>query len=52
MSWILRFNHWLSGWPDKSLTVLLIILAAIGVVVAFWGPPALKAGLAAYWLLP
>ena len=52
MSWISRLNKILAGWPDAALTWLLAGLSVFGLIVAFFGKPALKAFVAAYWLFP
>lgn len=52
MSWILRLNTLLRGAPDTLLTWLLIGLAVVALLVAFYGKPVLKAAVAAWMLLP
>lgn len=47
-----RLERWLQGWPESSLTVLLLLLAAVIVWVALTGRPLIKAAVAAWVLFP
>ena len=47
-----QMNHWLEGKPDQTLSWMLVGLAILGVGLAVWAPPAVKAFVLAYWLLP
>ena len=42
----------LEGLPDQALTVILLLLAAFAVFVAFYGRPVFKAALAAWFIAP
>lgn len=52
MSWLLKIDKALAGAPDQILTALLLGLAAVSLIVAFVGKPALKAAVAAWFLFP
>lgn len=47
-----RLEGWLQGWPESSLTILLLLLAAVIVLVALRGRPLLKAAVAAWVVFP
>jgi uncharacterized membrane protein HdeD (DUF308 family) len=47
-----RLNQWLKGQPDKWLTIILILLGIFAIIVAFKGPPLLKATVAAWFIAP
>lgn len=42
----------LLGYPDHILTAILFAISSIGVVVALFGPPSLKAAFAAWFIAP
>lgn len=42
----------LAGQPDHIISGLLILMAAMGTVVALWGPRPLKAVVLLFWVLP
>jgi hypothetical protein len=45
-------NARLAGWPDKGLTILLIVIAALVTIVALRGKPYAKAVIATWLLMP
>ncbi len=47
-----KFNSYLESWPDKALTILLILIAAFAVYVALTQRPIEKAALAAWLIFP
>lgn len=42
----------MQGWPNETLTVLLIVGAIIIVIIAVKGPPILKATVLAWIVMP
>jgi len=52
MSWIFRVNAAMRGWPEATLTGLLLALAAVAALVALTKNTVLKAAVAAWMLLP
>lgn len=44
-------NERLSGWPNTSLSVILILAAALFAVIAIWGTPILKVAAASILVL-
>lgn len=42
----------LRGWPDQALTISIIAVSALAVVLALVAPPAVKAAVLAYIILP
>ena len=49
---IAQLNNKLQGLPDNTLTLLLLSLAGVLVIVAFTQPALVKAGVAAWVMLP
>jgi len=49
---ISQLNESLKGLPDRTLTIMLIAVCLFGIVVAIWGPPILKAAVAAWFIAP
>lgn len=47
---IKQANDEFKGWPDQTLTVLLIVGAIIIMLIAVKGPPLLK-GIALAWIV-
>ena len=52
MSFLTKLDKILAGAPDQILTALLIGIAAISLLIAWRGQPAVKAFIAAWFLLP
>ncbi len=42
----------LRGWPNEALTVAILAVAALAMLLAFVAPPAVKAAVLAYIILP
>lgn len=49
---IAQLEQRLSGWPDKALTLLLVVLALLILIAAFNAPTTLKAIIAAWVIAP
>jgi len=52
MSVLKQLNDDLKGAPDKTLTIILVIIAVITLYIAFFGNPTVKAVLAAWLIAP
>lgn len=52
MSVVKQLDNDLKGAPDKTLTVILIVIAAVTVYVAFFANPTIKAIVAAWLIAP
>lgn len=49
---IKQANDEFAGWPDQTITVLLIVGAIVIVIVAVRGAPLLKAAVLAWIVMP
>jgi lysylphosphatidylglycerol synthetase-like protein (DUF2156 family) len=49
---IAQLNDKLKGLPDYTLTAILFTVSLFGMLVALFGEPLLKAGVAAWFLAP
>lgn len=52
MSVIKSLDNDLRGAPDKTLTVILVLIAAVTLYVAFFANPTLKAIVSAWLIAP
>lgn len=52
MSFLTRLDKVLAGAPDAILSALLYAVAGVAVLIAWRGQPAVKAFIAAWFLLP
>lgn len=52
MSFLIKLDKILAGAPDKILTALLLTMAGIAALIAWRGSAAMKAFVAAWFLLP
>jgi len=43
-------NDAIEGWPDKVLTILILLSAAAAIVIALAGTPAMK-GITLAWII-
>lgn len=50
--WWHQANEWLSGQPEEVITMILWVLIILGIGVALWAPPLVKAAVVTYWILP
>lgn len=52
MSLFPRIDKAMAGQPDRALTAVLLLVAAIAVLVALYAQPSVKAAVATWFVLP